>query len=85
MARFVKLTSIKRDEPFVINLDTIEYMIPSNAGTALFTVSHHTKYEVRESMTDILAMLDDVGLVLTVAKNTSPVMETINKEENICG
>lgn len=87
MARFVKLTRLRGDGEFVLNLDTVEYMvpIPNNAGTTLFTVTHHTKYEVRESMDDILSMLDDVGMVLTVAKITSPVMETNNKEENICG
>jgi uncharacterized protein YlzI (FlbEa/FlbD family) len=78
MARFVKLTRLKGDGEFVLNVDTIEYMlpIPNNAGTTLYTVTHHTKYEVRESMDDILSMLDDVGMVLTVAKNTYPTMET---------
>lgn len=86
MARFVKLTRLRGDGEFVLNVDTIEYMLPisNNAGTTLYTVTHHTKYEVRESMDDILSMLDDVGLVLTVAKNTSPVMETINKEDKVC-
>ena len=86
MARFVKLTPLKRDGYFVLNLDTIEYMLPisNNAGTTLYTVTHHTKYEVRESMDDILSMLDDVGMVLTVTKTTPPVMETINKEDKVC-
>ena len=77
MARFVKLTRLRGDGCFVLNLDTIEYMlpIPNNVGTTLYTVTHHTKYEVRESMDDILAMLDDVGLVLTVAKKTVPITE----------
>ena len=86
MARFVKLTRLRGDGEFVLNLDTVEYMvpIPNNAGTTLFTVTHHTKYEVRESMDDILSMLDDVGMVLTVTKTTPPVMETINKEDKVC-
>ena len=77
MARFVKLTPLKRDGYFILNIDTIEYMLPisNNAGTALYTVTQHTKYEVRESIDDILARLDDVGLVLTIAKNTTPITE----------
>lgn len=71
MARFIKLTRLRGDGEFVLNVDTIEYMlpIPNNAGTTLYTVTHHTKYEVRESMDDILSMLDDVGMLLRVSKD----------------
>ena len=58
MAKFIKLTDLKRGTTVALNIDTIEYMIPSNGGTALVSVTHHTKYEVKESMDDILALLE---------------------------
>lgn len=61
MAKFIKLTDLKRGNTFALNIETIEYMLPTsnNAGTALVSVTHHTKYEVMESMDDILMMLEE--------------------------
>ena len=61
MAKFIKLTDMKRGNTFALNIDMVEYMLPAsnNTGTALVSVTHHTKYEVLESMDDILMMLED--------------------------
>ena len=61
MAKFIKLTDLKRGHTFALNIETIEYMIPvpDGEGTALVSVTHHTKYAAKESMDDILAMLDE--------------------------
>jgi uncharacterized protein YlzI (FlbEa/FlbD family) len=58
MAKFIKLTDMKRGNIFALNIETIEYMLPNTEGTALVSVTHHTKYDVKESMDDILALLD---------------------------
>lgn len=60
MAKFIKLTDAKRGNTFALNIETIEYMmpIPNSNGTALVSVTHHTKYEVKESMDDILTIID---------------------------
>mgnify|MGYP003296777334 CR=1 FL=1 len=61
MAKFIKLTDLKRGNTFALNIETIEYMLPitNGEGTALVSVTHHTKYEVLESMDDILLMLEE--------------------------
>lgn len=61
MAKFIKLTDLKRGNTFALNIETIEYILPfpNNVGTALVSVTHHTKYEVKETMDDILLMLED--------------------------
>ena len=59
MAKFIKLTDMKRGNTFALNIDMVEYMLPAGDGTALVSVTHHTKYEVQESMDDILMMLED--------------------------
>lgn len=61
MAKFIRLTDLKRGNTFALNIETIEYMlpIPNSGGTALVSVTHHTKYEVMESMDEILMMLED--------------------------
>lgn len=54
MAKFIRLTEIKRGS-IAINLDIIEVMAPAaNGGTDLISITHHTKYTVKESMDDIL-------------------------------
>ena len=60
MAKFIKLTDMKRGNIFALNIETIEYMLPgaNGEGTALVSVTHHTKYDVKECMDDILALLD---------------------------
>lgn len=86
MAKFIKLTDRKRGESFALNIEAVEYMlpIPNNGGTMLVTVTHHTKYEVKESMNDILSYLDDIGMVLTIptAKETSPITEVKENESH---
>lgn len=66
MAKFIKLTDLKRGNMFALNIEMIEYMlpIPNNNGTALVSVTHHTKYEVQESMDDILATLEEPIMML---------------------
>lgn len=85
MAKFIKLTDRKRGEVFALNLEAVEYIlpIPNNGGTTLVSITHHTKYEVRESMDDILSYLDDLGMVGTIpsAKETSPIVE-VKESEN---
>ena len=59
MAKFIKLTRFKSGEPFALNIETVEYMLPiPSGGTSLVTVTHHTKYDVLESMDDILELLE---------------------------
>lgn len=79
MAKFIKLTALRRNnEPIVLNIDTIEYMLPiaGSNGTSLISTTHHTKYDVVESMDDILATLDDIGMVISIAKETPHIMES---------
>lgn len=66
MAKFIKLTDLKRGNMFALNIDMIEYMIPiqNSNGTALVSVTHHTKYEVQESMDDILSWLEEPVVML---------------------
>lgn len=61
MAKFIKLTDLKRGHTFALNIETVEYMlpIPNAEGTALVTVTHHTKYEAKESIDEILEMMDE--------------------------
>lgn len=59
MAKFIKLTRAKSSDIFALNIETIEYMLPiPSGGTSLVSVTHHTKYDVQESMDDILELLD---------------------------
>lgn len=78
MAKFIVLTENgAQGRKVAINIDTIEYMLSRPAGTELVSVTHHTKYLVRESMDDILSYLDNIGMVLgfNSAKETSPTTE----------
>ena len=78
MAKFIKLTDRKTGAPFVLNVETIEYIQHGTAGvgSALVTTTNHTKYVVPETMDDILQTLSDVGVaVLTVAQKTPTIME----------
>ena len=61
MAKFIKLTDLRRGHTFALNIETVEYMlpIPNTEGTALVTVTHHTKFEAKESFDEILAMIDE--------------------------
>ena len=61
MAKFIKLTRLRGGDVFALNIETIEYMLPitNRGGTALVSITNHTKYEVEESMEDILFMLED--------------------------
>lgn len=68
MIKFIELTALRRNnEKLLINIGAIEYMlpIPSCNGTALISVTHHTKYEVQESFTDIVELLRRTGIVIT--------------------
>lgn len=59
MAKFIKLTRFKSSETFALNIETIEYMLPmASGGTSLVSITHHTKYDVQESMDDILELLE---------------------------
>lgn len=60
MAKFIRLTDVRRNDIFALNVDTIEYMIPipDNGGTTIVTVTHHTKYVVKELMDDILSTIE---------------------------
>lgn len=85
MAKFIKLTEAgPQGRTIVLNIEAIEYMLPRPTGTELASITHHTKYLVRESMDDILSYLDDVGMVLTIpsAKETSPVTEVKENEDH---
>jgi uncharacterized protein YlzI (FlbEa/FlbD family) len=66
MAKFIKLTDLKRGNMFALNIEMIEYIlpIPNSNGTALVSVTHHTKYEVQESMDDIFATLEEPIVML---------------------
>ena len=86
MAKFIMLTEAGgQGRSIAINLDTVEYILHNpNGGTEVVSVTHHTKYRVRESMNDIMNYLDDLGLLLTIkpAKETSPTMEVVNNEDH---
>lgn len=59
MAKFIKLTRVKGGDTFALNIETIEYMLSiAGGGTSLVSVTHHTKYDVQESMDDILGLLN---------------------------
>lgn len=86
MAKFIKVTEAgAQGRSVVINIDTIEYMLsrPNNGGTELVSITHHTKYVVRESMDDILSKLDDIGMLISIAEETSPIMEVKNDETKL--
>lgn len=85
MAKFIKLTEAgPQGRTIALNAEAIEYMLPRPTGTELVSITHHTKYLVRESMDDILSYLDDIGMVLTIpsAKETSPVTEVKENEDH---
>lgn len=84
MAKFITLTTAgPNTRKVALNLDKIEYMIPrAKEGTELVSVTNHTKYVVKESMDDILSRLDDLGMVITIAKETSPITEVKNNEDH---
>lgn len=83
MAKFIVLTSTgSSGRKLVLNIDKIEYMLPRANGTELFSVTNHTKYAVKESLDDILSRLDDIGMVTTIAKETSPVTEVKENEDH---
>ena len=65
MAKFIKLNDIRRNGEVVLNVDTIEYMVPmTNGNTEIVSTTHHTKYVVSESMDYILRLLACSGMVL---------------------
>ena len=85
MVKFITLTTAgSQARKVAINLDKIEYMIPrsKDGGTELVSVTNHTKYVVKESMEDILSKLDDIGMVITIANETSPITEVKNNEDH---
>lgn len=84
MAKFIKLTDRKRGEVFVLNADTIEYMlpIPNDGGTSIISVTHHTKYDVRESLDDILQAIGCDLVECRDAKETLSVMEVKENGES---
>lgn len=64
MAKFIELTDIRRG-PIAINMDTVEVMAPITAGgTEVISITHHTKYIVKESMDDILRMVRGERIVV---------------------
>ena len=84
MAKFIILTENgAQGRKVAINIDTIEYMLSRPNGTELVSVTHHTKYFVRESMDNILSYLDNIGMVLGFknAKETSPTTEVKENED----
>lgn len=82
MAKFIKLTEAGSQGRIVaINIEAIEYMLPRpNTGTELVSITHHTKYVVRESMDDILAMVES-PVECRDAKETPSAME-VKENEN---
>lgn len=83
MIKFITLTTAGSSaRKVVLNLDKIEYMIPRTNGTELISVTDHTKYAVRERLDDILSRLDDLGMVVTIAQETSPVTEVKENEDH---
>lgn len=91
MAKFIKLTDRKRGETFALNIESVEYIlpIPNDGGTTLVTITHHTKYEVKESMGYIFRMLSDNGMMLVdchkvglIAQETPSVMEVTESENH---
>ena len=84
MAKFIVLTTAGPNTRRVaLNLDKIEYIIPrAKEGTELVSVTNHTKYVVKESMDDILSRLDDLGMVTTIAEETSPITEVKENEDH---
>ena len=72
MAKFITLTEAgPQGRTIVLNVDTIEYMLakPNNGGTEIVSVTHHTKYVVRESMSDIMTRLFTYGMLLAEVAN----------------
>ena len=66
MAKFIKLNDIRRNGEVVLNVDTIEYMVPmTNGNTEIVSTTHHTKYIVSESMDYILDLLERNNLVVS--------------------
>ena len=84
MAKFIVLTEAgHQGRNIVINIETIEYMLQRpNNGTELISITHHTKYAVRESLSDILNKLDDIGMLITIAEETPSIMEVESNEDN---
>ena len=85
MAKFIKLTEAgPQGRIIALNIDAIEYIFPRPAGTELVSITHHTKYVVRESADDILSYLDDIGMLLTIksAKETSPIVEVKENDDH---
>lgn len=73
MAKFITLTEAgPQGRTIAVNIDTIEYMLPrpNNGGTEIVTVTHHTKYIVRESLDDIL-------------DRVTPTQKAISEEERV--
>lgn len=77
MAKFIKLTELRRNCPVALDIESIECMlpIPNDGGTELISVTHHTKYVVKETMDDILTRLDEAGMAIRDAKVTDHIME----------
>lgn len=80
MAKFITLTEAgPQGRTIALNIDTIEYMLPrpNNVGTELVSVTHHTKYVVRESMDEIMKLLFYHGMLV----RELPIRKTRSAEE----
>lgn len=76
MAKFIKLTELRRNCAVAIDIEAIECMYEvSNGGTELISVARSTKYVVKESLDDILALLAEDGMAIRDAKVSDPIVE----------
>jgi uncharacterized protein YlzI (FlbEa/FlbD family) len=85
MAKFIALTENgPQGRMVVINIDSIEYMMqrPNSNITEVVSVTHHTKYLVRETLEEILNALDESGHLVSIVRKTPSIMEVKNDENN---
>ena len=59
MAKFIVLTEAgPMHRRVAINVEMVEYILDRANGTELVTATNHTKYVVKESIDDIMAIID---------------------------
>lgn len=83
MAKFIELTDTRRGH-IAVNMDTIEVMAPIAAGgTEVISITHHTKYIVKESMDDILRMVRGERTVAEEAEERKDILRRISLDNAI--
>ena len=79
MAKFIVLTEAgPMNRRVAINIEMVEYILNRPNGAELVTSTNHTKYIVRESVDDIMRILNGPS-----ATETSPTMEVKNDETKL--